>query len=97
MLVKGYNAGVITPGIHGSTYSSNRITMIVDNIVLSITLKKGFLNHIEEVSKYLKEKLLLLIEEFPEIISKIRGEWGRLIYRNRTLNFFIMIKLSAVS
>jgi acetylornithine aminotransferase/acetylornithine/N-succinyldiaminopimelate aminotransferase len=53
--------------------------MTVGNAVLDIVLKEGFFDHVRRVNKYLKDKLLLLAEEFPRIISEIRGE---VIYRS---------------
>ncbi|MFP3035806.1 MAG: aspartate aminotransferase family protein [Wolbachia sp.] len=73
-LVRNYIAEAITPGTHGSTYGGNPLAMTVGNAVLDIVLKEGFFDHVRRVSKYLKEKLLLLAEEFPRIISEIRGK-----------------------
>ncbi|MCV3769363.1 MAG: aspartate aminotransferase family protein [Wolbachia pipientis] len=73
-LVKDYIAEAMIPGTHGSTYGGNPLAMTVGNAVLDIMLKKNFFNHVNEVSKYLKAKLLPLAKEFPKIISEIRGE-----------------------
>ncbi|MDG7056774.1 MAG: aspartate aminotransferase family protein [Wolbachia endosymbiont of Penenirmus auritus] len=73
-LVRNYIAEAITPGTHGSTYGGNPLAMTVGNAVLDIVLKEGFFDHVRRISKYLKEKLLPLAEEFPRIISEIRGE-----------------------
>lgn len=73
-LVKAYIAEAITPGTHGSTYGGNPLAMTVGNAVLDVMLKEGFFEHVKKVSKYLKEKLLPLTEEFPKIVSEVRGE-----------------------
>ncbi|WP_353477725.1 aspartate aminotransferase family protein [Wolbachia pipientis] len=73
-LVRDYIAEAITPGTHGSTYGGNPLAMTVGNAVLDVMLEEGFFGHVRRVSKCLKEKLLPLAEEFPEIISEIRGE-----------------------
>ncbi|MDG7055908.1 MAG: aspartate aminotransferase family protein [Wolbachia endosymbiont of Meromenopon meropis] len=73
-LVRNYIAEAITPGTHGSTYGGNPLAMIVGNAVLDIVVKRDFFDHVRRVGKYLKEKLLLLAEEFPKVISEIRGE-----------------------
>nr|CAD7417367.1 unnamed protein product [Timema poppensis] len=73
-LVKDYIAEAITPGTHGSTYGGNPLAMTVGNAVLDIMLKEGFFDHVKRISKYLKEKLLPLAKEFPEMISEVRGE-----------------------
>lgn len=73
-LVKDYIAEAITPGTHGSTYGGNPLAMTVGNAVLDVMLKEGFFDHVKKVSKYLKEKLLLLAEEFPKVVSEVRGE-----------------------
>ncbi|OWZ25119.1 aminotransferase class-III family protein [Wolbachia endosymbiont of Wuchereria bancrofti] len=73
-LVKDYIAEAITPGTHGSTYGGNPLAMTVGHAVLDIMLEEGFFNHVQGISRYLKEKLLLLAKEFPKIISEVRGE-----------------------
>ncbi|WCR57891.1 aspartate aminotransferase family protein [Wolbachia endosymbiont of Ctenocephalides felis wCfeJ] len=73
-LVKDYIVEAITPGTHGSTYGGNPLAMTVGNAVLDVMLKEGFFEHVRRVSKYLKKRLLPLVEEFPEIISEICGE-----------------------
>ncbi|WP_264339440.1 aspartate aminotransferase family protein [Wolbachia endosymbiont (group A) of Cydia splendana] len=73
-LVKNYIAEAITPGTHGSTYGGNPLAMTVGNAVLDIMLKEDFFDHVKRISKYLKEKLLLLAKEFPEMILEVRGE-----------------------
>ncbi|MDD9331288.1 MAG: aspartate aminotransferase family protein [Wolbachia sp.] len=73
-LVKDYIAEAITPGTHGSTYGGNPLAITVGNAVLDIMLKEGFFDHIKEVSKYLKEKLLFLAKEFSDKILEVRGE-----------------------
>ncbi|MGL9717191.1 MAG: aspartate aminotransferase family protein [Wolbachia sp.] len=73
-LVKDHIAEAITPGTHGSTYGGNPLAMTVGNAVLDMMLKEGFFDHVRKVGQYLKEKLLPLAQEFPEIISEIRGE-----------------------
>lgn len=73
-LVKDYIAEAITPGPHGSTYGGNPLAMTVGNAVLDVMLRQGFFDHVKKVSKYLKEKLLPLTEEFPKIVSEVRGE-----------------------
>ncbi|GFT39971.1 acetylornithine aminotransferase [Nephila pilipes] len=73
-LVKDYIAEAITPGTHGSTYGGNPLAMTVGNAVLDIMLKEGFFDHVKRISKYLKEKLLPLAKEFPEMISEVRGK-----------------------
>ncbi|WP_253300111.1 aspartate aminotransferase family protein [Wolbachia endosymbiont of Chironomus riparius] len=73
-LAKDYITEAITPGTHGSTYGGNPLAMTVGNAVLDIMLKQDFFEHVKKVSKYLKEKLLLLANEFSEKVLEVRGE-----------------------
>ena len=66
-------AKCMSPGSHGSTFGGNPLAMSVGNAVLDQILKKGFLKNVQKISKYFHNELEKLKEEFPHIISEVRG------------------------
>ena len=66
-------AGCMSPGSHGSTFGGNPLAMSVGNAVLDQILKKGFLKKVQKISKYFHNELSKLKEEFPHIITEVRG------------------------
>ena len=66
-------AGCMSPGSHGSTFGGNPLAMSVGNAVLDQILKKGFLKKVQKISKYFHNELSKLREEFPHIITEVRG------------------------
>jgi acetylornithine/N-succinyldiaminopimelate aminotransferase len=72
-LVRDAFAGGMTPGTHGSTYGSNPLAMAVGNAVLDVMLEKAFIPRIKDVSLSLFEGLEALKEEFPDVITEVRG------------------------
>ena len=66
-------AGCMSPGSHGSTFGGNPLAMSVGNAVLNQILKKGFLKKVQKISKYFHNELSKLKEEFPHIITEVRG------------------------
>ncbi|MDA0902339.1 MAG: aspartate aminotransferase family protein [Proteobacteria bacterium] len=72
-LSKANIANAITPGSHGSTYGGNPLAMAVGNAVLDIVTQKPFLNKVNELSQYLNQSLQKLAQEFPNIITEVRG------------------------
>ena len=63
----------MTPGSHGSTFGGNPLAMEVANAVLDEIFKKGFLRSVERSSRYFRDALNKIKEEYPEIIKEIRG------------------------
>lgn len=66
-------AAGMTAGSHGSTYGGNPLACAVGNAVLDIVLSPGFLAHVQDVSRLLKQKLARLNDEYPDIIEEVRG------------------------
>jgi acetylornithine/N-succinyldiaminopimelate aminotransferase len=64
----------MTIGVHGTTYGGNPLAMAVANAVLDELLKKDFLKKVTENGQILKNKLIKIQQNFPEIIDEIRGE-----------------------
>ena len=60
-------------GSHGSTFAGSPLAMSLANVVLDIMTKKGFEEHLNEVSKYFLLKLNEVQKDFPELILEVRG------------------------
>ncbi len=85
-LAKGLGAGVpvgafvankkfaeaMEPGDHGSTYGGNSLACMAVKSVFDILENEKILDHVQEVSCYLTEKLDEIVEEF-EIVKERRG------------------------
>ncbi len=61
-------------GTHGSTYGGNPMAMAIGNAVLDVMLEDGFLDHVNQISILLAQKLAGLADEFPDIIEGYRGK-----------------------
>lgn len=61
-------------GSHGSTYGGNPLAMAVGNAVLDIILEDGFLDHVNQMSLLLTQKLAGITDEFPDIVGGVRGK-----------------------
>lgn len=72
-LVSERIAKCMTPGSHGSTYGANPLAMAVGNAVLDVMLEPQFLLNVRQMGGFLKEKLEVLVSQFPHIIAEIRG------------------------
>ncbi len=63
----------MVPGTHGSTFGGNPLAMAVANAVLDIILDEGFLNHVETVGAYLRERLEDLVQRRGDVFTATRG------------------------
>lgn len=61
-------------GTHGSTYGGNPMAMAIGNAVLDVILEDGFLDHVNQMSLLLTQKLAGLTDEFPDILGGVRGK-----------------------
>ncbi|WP_378944536.1 aspartate aminotransferase family protein [Mesorhizobium sp. ANAO-SY3R2] len=66
-------ASVMTAGVHGTTFGGNPLAMAVGNAVLDVVLEEGFLEEVSRKALLLKQGLAAIADEFPEVISEIRG------------------------
>ena len=66
-------AGMV-PGTHGSTYGGNPLAAAVGNAVWDEISKPEFLEQIERVSNFLKQQFESLKDEFPDVVSELRGK-----------------------
>ncbi len=65
-------AKAMEPGDHGSTYGGNPFVCAAVKTVFEIIEREDMLKHVQEISKYLTEKLDELIREF-DIVESRRG------------------------
>jgi len=66
-------ASAMNPGTHGSTFGGNPLAMSVGNAVLDIIFKKGFLTHVEKISRYFNIELNKIKNNYPKLIKEVRG------------------------
>lgn len=64
----------MTVGTHGSTYGGNPLATSIGNAVLDVVLAPGFIDHVAEMGRRLREGLFALATRHPKMISAIRGE-----------------------
>ena len=61
------------PGSHGSTFGANPVAASASRVVFEVMEKENLLAHVKTIGAYLRDKLLDLKEEFPEVIKDVRG------------------------
>lgn len=66
-------AAAFHPGDHGSTFGGNPLVTAAGVAVVNAMLAPGFLDHVQEVSRYLWEKLEGLKEKYDDILE-VRGK-----------------------
>ena len=64
----------MTVGTHGSTFGGNPLAMAVANAVLNVILERGFLERVQRVSLYLKQRLASVVDSHPTVADQVRGE-----------------------
>ncbi len=64
----------MTPGTHGSTFGGNPLAMAVANAVLDQVLAPGFLEHVQQMSLFAKQRLAELKDTYKAIVAEVRGE-----------------------
>lgn len=64
---------VFSPGDHATTFGGNALSTAAANVILDKLEEGSLLNHVNEVSAYLKEELIKLKDEFPKLITDVRG------------------------
>jgi acetylornithine/N-succinyldiaminopimelate aminotransferase len=63
----------MTAGTHGSTFGGNPLAMAVGNAVLDVLLEDGFLAHVEQIGRYLTDKLADLVSRHGAVFTDARG------------------------
>lgn len=64
----------MVPGTHGSTYGGNPLACSVGNAVFDRVSEAGFLDHVQEMGKYLAWNLQQLAQKYPDLIVQIRAK-----------------------
>jgi acetylornithine/N-succinyldiaminopimelate aminotransferase len=64
----------MTVGTHGTTFGGNPLAMAVGNAVLDVVLAPGFLDHVQRVGLFLKQRLAQLKDQHPAIVADVRGQ-----------------------
>jgi acetylornithine/N-succinyldiaminopimelate aminotransferase len=64
----------MTAGTHGSTFGGNPLAMAVANAVLDEVLAPGFLEHVQQMSLFARQRLAELKDTHKAIIAEVRGE-----------------------
>jgi acetylornithine/N-succinyldiaminopimelate aminotransferase len=64
----------MTAGTHGTTFGGNPLAMAVGNAVLDCILEPGFLQHVERMGIFLKQRLAELKDRHPAVIAEVRGQ-----------------------
>jgi acetylornithine/N-succinyldiaminopimelate aminotransferase len=67
-------ASGMTLGTHGTTFGGNPLAMAVGNAVLDVVLGEGFLDHVSEMGKVLRQQLAEIADAFPRHVEAIRGD-----------------------
>jgi acetylornithine/N-succinyldiaminopimelate aminotransferase len=67
-------ASGMTAGTHGSTFGGNPLAMAVGNAVLDVVLAPKFLEHVRDISNYLKQQLMMIADRNPDVIEEVRGQ-----------------------
>ena len=67
-------ADAMCPGDHGTTYGGNPLATAAVCKVFEIFEKDGILSHVNEIAPYLKDKLNVLKDKFPDKIKDVRGK-----------------------
>ncbi|GIL02294.1 MAG: acetylornithine aminotransferase [Alphaproteobacteria bacterium] len=67
-------ASGMTVGSHGTTFGGNPLAMAVGNAVLDVVMGDGFLDHVREMAKVLRQHLAELADSYPDLVDGVRGE-----------------------
>lgn len=65
-------ANVFAPGNHGTTFGGNLLATTAASVVLKELCENGLMEHVQSVSKYLKDKLLKMQAKSEKIVE-VRG------------------------
>ncbi len=72
-LASGNAACGMSIGVHGTTYGGNPMAMAIADSVFEIISKPEFLDNVKKIGDELKNGLILIKSEFPDIIDEVRG------------------------
>ena len=61
------------PGSHGSTFGANPVAAAASAAVFEVIEKENMLAHVKTVGAYLRDKLLALKKDYPDLVKEVRG------------------------
>ena len=73
MLTTNKVAAAFAVGTHGTTYGGNPLATSVALTVLNIINQPAFLARVKQAAHNLREQLLQLVSEFPQVLAEVRG------------------------
>ncbi len=83
----------MTAGVHGSTFGGNPLAMAVGNAVLDVVLEPGFLDHVNQMSLLIRQRLAAVVDAHPMTVAEVRGEGLLLGLRCRVPNTDVVAAL----
>jgi acetylornithine/N-succinyldiaminopimelate aminotransferase len=66
-------ASTLIPGTHGSTFGGNPLATAVGNAVIDTLNNADFLINVNDLGRYLKAELSILVERYPQLLSEVKG------------------------
>ncbi len=73
LITKNCFSKVLKINDHGSTFGGNPVASQAGIILLEKLQDAKFIKHIQNISKYLKQKLENVAKKYPEVVREIRG------------------------
>jgi len=64
----------MTPGTHGSTFGGNQLAVVVGDAVVATVLGDGFLERVQRLGLYFKQRLASVVDAHPTVVDEVRGE-----------------------
>jgi len=86
-------AAAFTPGMHGTTFGGNQLATAAANAVLDEVLKPGFMDHVLEMSRLIRDGLEVIERKHPGFIQEIRGMGLLLGMKTKPANVDVVAKL----
>jgi acetylornithine/N-succinyldiaminopimelate aminotransferase len=68
-----HRASLFDAGSHGTTYGGSPLACAVANTVLDVIEDEGLIENVRKTGSFLREQLSLLRDEYPQIVSEVRG------------------------
>lgn len=60
-------------GNHGTTYGGNSVACCTGKVVIE-ELENGLLEHVVSIGEYFHDKLVKLVDQFPNLVKEVRGK-----------------------
>ncbi|MBJ2356553.1 aspartate aminotransferase family protein [Sphaerochaeta sp. S2] len=74
MLTTGKASHIFTPGDHASTFGGNALAMAAVREMVRRLSDPAFTSHVQEMGRYLREKLAQLVVRYPDLCVAVRGK-----------------------